>query len=142
MNFALLVMGLALGGGGAWLVAGSERPGSDTPCAATAERMRRVELVFGMSRKGRVGVSEAEWSTFLDREVTPRFPHGLTVLAGNGQWRNAAGVAVKEPSRLLLVWAKPAADLETRIAAVRDAWKRAHEQESVLRADGWSCVSF
>ena len=140
--FSALALSFALGAGGAWLVAGGIRPGPDTHCAAGGLPMRRVELVFGLSRKGRTDISESDWSAFLDREVTPRFPDGLTVLAGQGQWRNAAGVAIKEPSRLLLVWAKPVTDLEARIDAVREAWKRAHDQESVLRADGWNCVAF
>lgn len=140
---ALLLVALALGVAGvAMSLSGRWRGPAEPACPTGASAMLRLELAFGLSRKGRVDVSEAEWTAFLDREVTPRFPDGLTVLAGRGQWRNAAGVAVSEPARLLLIWVKPAADLETRIAAVRDAWKRAHDQESVLRADGTSCVSF
>ena len=139
---ALLLLAFGLGAGGVWLGHRStDRPGA-AACPAGGTAMVRLELVFGLSRKGRVDVSEADWTTFLDREVTPRFPDGLTVLAGRGQWRNAGGVAVSEPARVLLVWVKPAADLEARIAAVRDAWKQTHDQESVLRADGTSCVSF
>ena len=104
--------------------------------------MQRVELVFGMSRAGRVDVGEDEWTAFLAREVTPRFPDGLTVLAANGQWRGASGSVVREPARVLLIWIARSPDLETRIEAVRAAWKAAHAQESVLRADGASCVSF
>src|SRR5215471_12774980 len=33
------------------------------------------------------GVSETEWRAFLDREVTPRFPSGLSVLDVYGQWQ-------------------------------------------------------
>lgn len=140
---ALLLVALALGATGIAMGLSAGRRGAVEPhCVAGAAAMLRLELAFGLSRKGRVDVSEAEWTTFLDREVTPRFPDGLTVLAGRGQWRNAAGVAVGEPARLLLIWVKPAQDLEARIAAVREAWKRAHDQESVLRADGTSCVSF
>jgi len=111
-------------------------------CGDGGTRLRRVELVFGLSRKEREDVSEAEWSDFLSREVTPRFPDGLTVLAANGQWRNVAGVIVKEPARLLLVWAAAAPDLDQRIEQIRTAWKREHQQESVLRADSADCVSF
>jgi hypothetical protein len=144
MSMAAVAFALALviGAGAAWLGFGAGRSALTLACPAGADAMHRVELVFGFSRKGRVDVSEPEWALFLDREVTPRFPDGLTVLAGSGQWRNAAGVAVKEPSRVLLVWVKPAADLDARITAVREAWKSAHHQESVLRADGTSCVSF
>src|SRR5690606_25210715 len=33
--------------------------------------------------------AEAAWRGFLDREVTPRFPDGLTVVDVYGQWRGA-----------------------------------------------------
>ena len=104
--------------------------------------MQRVELVFGLSRKGRPDVTQAEWVAFLDREVTPRFPDGLTVLEAQGRWRNAAGVGVTEASRLLLVWVKPEASLGRRIDDIRDAWKVGQNQESVLRVQRQDCVSF
>ena len=138
----LLALSLALGAGGTWLGLAAGRAGDTVWCRAGSQPMHRLELVFGLSRQGRADVTEAEWAAFLDREVTPRFPDGLTVLAGNGQWRNASGVAVREPARLLLVWVTPTADLEARIKALRQAWKTAHAQESVLRADATSCVSF
>ena len=104
--------------------------------------MHRIELVFGMSRQGQPDISEAGWRKFLDAEITPRLPDGLTVLEGQGQWRNSAGEIVKEPSRLLLVWAKPQSDLTQRIEAIRSAWKQAQGQESVLKAESYDCVSF
>lgn len=139
---AALLVALAAGVTTAWLRPAPGGSGPALACPAGALPMQRLELVFGLSRKGRVDVSETEWTQFLDREVTPRFPDGLTVLAGKGQWRNTAGVIISEPSRVLLVWVKPAPDLETRITAVREAWKAAQQQESVLRADGMSCVGF
>jgi hypothetical protein len=33
------------------------------------------------------GISETEWRNFLDREVTPRFPAGLSVVDVYGQWQ-------------------------------------------------------
>src|SRR5690606_41197674 len=58
-------------------------------CAAGAFPMARLELYFGTQRPGGAPVTEAEWAAFLDEKVTPRFPDGLTVLTGNGQWRNS-----------------------------------------------------
>jgi hypothetical protein len=137
----LLVLGLLLAGGG--LLVGREIGRQTGPAACgTGSAMRRVELVFGLSRKDKPDITQEAWQTFLEREVTPRFPDGLTVLVGNGQWRNGDGRTVREPARLLLVWAAPAADLSGRIEAVREAWKREHSQESVLRAEAASCVAF
>lgn len=141
----LLALALVVGAAGTTLfLAPQFRDGikNAQACAAGDERLRRIELVFGLSRKGRADVSEAEWSDFMEREVTPRFPDGLTVIAANGQWRNAAGMIVREPARLLLVWAAAIPDLDQRIEHIRTAWKREQQQESVLRAFSTDCVSF
>jgi hypothetical protein len=45
-----------------------------------------VQLFFGHSIPGGGTVSESEWQDFLATSVTPRFPDGLTVLDGHGQW--------------------------------------------------------
>jgi hypothetical protein len=110
-------------------------------CPAAAAAMHRLELVFGMGRKDGGEVSEVEWRAFLDSEVTPKFPDGLTVLTGYGQWREGKGSLVKETSRLLLIW-YPGSTGDARIEAIRAAYKSRFGQESVLRAEGRSCVSF
>lgn len=111
-------------------------------CRAGAEAMARLELLFGLARRDALPVSEGEWAAFLDAEVTPRFPDGLTVLTGDGQWRNTAGAIVKERSKVLVIWHKPSADSEGRIEAIRAAYKKRFSQESVMRVDGVSCVAF
>lgn len=104
--------------------------------------MARVELLFGASRADGRAISDEEWRGFLDAEVTPRFPDGLTVLSGDGQWRNPAGRITRERSRILLVWYAPHATSSAAIDAIRDAYKKQFAQESVMRVDGAGCVSF
>lgn len=104
--------------------------------------MERVELLFGMGRKDGGEIGESDWRTFLEAEVTPRFPDGLTVLTGYGQWRNPAGAIAKESSRVLLIWVKHAPGNAASIEAIRTAWKARFQQDSVMRVDGVSCVSF
>jgi hypothetical protein len=111
-------------------------------CRANATAYARLELLFGLGRKDGGEIGEAEWRAFLDQEVTPRFPDGLTALGAYGQWRNSAGAIAKEKSVMLLVWHRPSADSEAKIEAIRSAYKARFAQESVLRADGLSCVSF
>ena len=111
-------------------------------CIAGAKPMTRLELMFGMSRKGGRTISDQEWRVFLAEEVTPRFPDGLTILQGYGQWRTTAGRITREPMRLLLIVFEPAADSEARIEAIRAAFKHRFQQDSVLRVDGQACVSF
>jgi hypothetical protein len=128
------------------LAAFSIRPTGDrqpaAACRGPAQAMTRFELLFGMGRKDGGDVGEAEWRRFLDAEIAPRFPDGLTVLMAEGQWRNAEGRNIQETSRMLLIWAKPEADADGKIEAIRAAWKARFGQESVMRVDGASCVAF
>ena len=104
--------------------------------------MTRLELLFGTSRLDRSPVSEQEWIRFLDSEVTPRFPSGLTVLSGTGQWRGGDGVLAKEQSRILVVWYESNQPADGDIEAIRLAYKQRFDQESVMRVESVSCVSF
>jgi hypothetical protein len=133
---------LALGAGLATLALSPLAIAPSRVCNPPAEAMPRLELLFGMGRKSGGEVGEDEWRSFLDAEVTPRFPDGLTVLTGYGQWRSASGALAKETSRVLVIWAKPGPDLQARIEAIRAAWKTRFQQESVMRVDSASCVSF
>ena len=111
-------------------------------CQTGAMLMARLELLFGMSRRDAAPVSDAEWQKFVDQEVTPRFPDGLTVIQAYGQWRNSKGAIAKENSRVLLILYQPKPGSDERIEAIRSAYKARFEQESVMRVDGFSCVSF
>jgi Protein of unknown function (DUF3574) len=112
-------------------------------CAEGAYAMARLELYFGTQRPGGAPVTEAEWAGFLDEEVTPRFPDGLTVLRGNGQWRNSKGVVTKETSAVLVILYTPAPEKEAAVEDIRAAYKDRFDQESVMRVDGpTQCVSF
>jgi hypothetical protein len=108
----------------------------------TGNALARLELLFGMGKADGGGIGEGAWQDFLAAEVTPRFPDGLTVLAGQGQWRNGSGALIRESARMLLIFYRPDAAAEARIEAVRIAYKARFGQESVLRADGTACVSF
>src|SRR5262249_44754352 len=109
---------------------------------SSAARMARVELLFGAQRKDAPPVSEEDSTAFLAAEVTPRFPDGLTVFTGQGQWRAAGQAIIKETSRMLVIWYEDTNNASARIEAIRAAYKARFRQASVLRADGESCVSF
>jgi hypothetical protein len=97
----------------------------------------RTELYFGFGKKDGTEVTEEEWSKFLADEVTSRFPDGFTVVSATGQYRGANGTIVREHSRvLILLYSKkdrPQAD--RKIEAIRTAYCKRFEQESVLRVD-------
>ncbi len=111
-----------------------------------AEPFTRTELFFGTTRPDDSTVTDEEWNAFLDEEITPRFPAGLTVLMGDGQFENASGEIIEEES-IVLILLYPVDDTgksSDLIEEIRDAYETAFEQESVLRADGGVpvCASF
>ncbi|MGO9420245.1 DUF3574 domain-containing protein [Roseiarcus sp.] len=112
-------------------------------CAAPTSATQQVELYFGASVKGRPFVTERAWSKFLDTEVTPRFPDGLTVFDAHGQWRSGDGRIYREATRVLLILYKADAASEGKIEALRDAYKKQfHQEDAPLRVDSTVCATF
>jgi uncharacterized protein DUF3574 len=117
-------------------------PSLGAVCRADAKPMARVELLFGLGRSHRPNVSDEQWRKFLADVVTPRFPAGLTVWSGSGQWRENDRLTHREPMRFLLIYYAPSADSEKAIESIRDVYKRRFGQTSVMRVDSEACVSF
>jgi hypothetical protein len=112
-------------------------------CVPPAESMVSAELLFGRKIGDRIGVSEAAFAAFLAREVTPRFPDGLTVLDARGQWRELDRDAiVREPSKLVLLTFRDDPARRENLGAIAEAYKRQFRQQSVLIALRASCVTF
>lgn len=111
-------------------------------CSRPARLMGRVELFFGATLSDGQPLADEDWRKFVDEEVTPRFPEGLTEITGRGQWRRPDGVITREPSRVLLIWYSPAINKDADIEAIRAAYKTRFKQMSVMRVDGVNCVSF
>ena len=101
-------------------------------CDAPQRPMQQIELTFGRSIAGHHRVGEAAWSRFLAREITPRFPDGLTVLDAAGQWRDpVGGRLVREPSKMVIIVTADDAAARERIAAIVAAYKQRFHQRSV-----------
>ncbi|HEY6403085.1 MAG TPA: DUF3574 domain-containing protein, partial [Blastocatellia bacterium] len=63
----------------------------------------RTELYFGMNRSDGGEVSQKEFDGFLSGFITPRFPDGLTVIKGKGQFLNSEGDVERERSVVLIL---------------------------------------
>jgi hypothetical protein len=114
----------------------SHRAMGKAPGDALGNPMTATRLYFGMSMPGGGRVSEAAWRDFLAREVTPRFPDGLTVLEARGQWRDrGSGRILRERSRVLLLLHRGTAKAKSAIAAIIARYKARFRQQSVLRVD-------
>jgi hypothetical protein len=141
------------------LLSGCAHPGSPAPAASsTAPTLSGdpahpgrtsgwvdTKLYFGLGPADHPeqGVSEAKWREFLDREVTPRFPDGLSVVDVYGQWQGA-----KQPSperlrsKMLIVDYPDTQENRDKAEAIRSAWKKMTGDQSVLRVTQPVDVSF
>ena len=90
-------------------------------------------LYLGRSIPAGGEVSEAQWTRFLAEVVTPRFPNGFTVLAGQGQWRDKTGGIEHERSFILEFVHRDDAATEKAVQEIAADYKRRFAQEAVLR---------
>ena len=123
------------------LAACADADGPD--CPDGTDPWVRYELYIGRGNdQSGLIVTDSAWEGFLADTVTPRFPDGLTVLDGRGQWRGAEGLVQKEHSTVLVILAPPGGDAMRLLDEVSDEYKARFAQESVLRVVSDACVSF
>ena len=118
--------------------ADSSAPERGTPYVET-------RLFFGTARPdGGPAVTDRQFTAFVDSEVTPDFPDGLTVQSGRGQWRDASGQVEKERSYelILLYPVREAAASDRKIEEIRRAYEKTFGQEAVARVDERARVDF
>jgi hypothetical protein len=111
-------------------------------CPAGQEAHRTAQLFFGRNVGEKAQVSEADFHRFVDEELTPKFPDGLTVLDGGGQWRGDENRLIREASKVVMIVLPKGRDSSPRIEAVRAAYKTRFHQDSVLLVTQSACVSF
>jgi hypothetical protein len=117
----------------------------DTAHPAHAADWVETRLYFGLGPADHPeqGVSEGRWRDFLDKEVTPRFPDGLSVVDVYGQWQGKSGTAPERlRSKLLIIDYPDNAANEAKIDAIRAAWKQRTGDQSVLKVTEPADVSF
>lgn len=128
----LVVLAVAV----AWVL-----PAAAEPCADPLKPMLRAELFFGRTIGDRFGVTDRLWQIYVDRELTPRFPEGFTVVDGRGQWREDDAV-MREASKIVIVVAPDSADVRTRIATAMNAYIKQFKQKSVGLVTQAVCAAF
>ena len=137
-RFLVVGLGLILAG----CVTRPYQPGS-CPGASSGECLIRTELFFGLAKPDGSLISAAEWSSFLDERILPRFPEGLTVHDTTGRYLDAQRHTVKEPSHVVVLFYPPdqASTANEKIAAIVSEYCSQYHQESVLRADSMQSMS-
>jgi len=116
---------------------------ADCPGGIPGDPGVTVQLFFGRSIKGGGSVDAAAWQEFLAQSVTPRFPAGLTVLEGAGQWQQrSTGRVIAENSTIVLIVTEPSAENWRKFREIREEYKKRFSQESVGLVVNQSCASW
>ena len=112
-------------------------------CLSGQQAMLSAELLFGRKIGDRIGVSEAAFRRFVDKELTPRFPDGLTILDASGQYRDRErGRLIREPSKLVQIAISDEPANRDKLAAIAEAYKHRFHQQSVGVILKPVCASF
>jgi len=139
-----LIFGATLLGISGCATAPAPAPLEKTLCKAIAGApSESITLAFGLSLSGGGEITEAEWDDFLAREVTPRFPAGLSVTEVRGQWQDTpASPIIQERARLVWIIAPSSPDLGAKLTGIRNAYKKRFNQSSVAAFIHSGCASF
>jgi hypothetical protein len=122
---------------------GASAQTAEPSCHGNQQTRKIAELLFGRDIGRHLGVSNSDWAHFAARELTPRFPDGLTVSDALGQWRDRDnGAIVREPSKRVEIVLPGNTDDNTKLDAVVEAYKRSFKQQSVAVIVRSACVSF
>lgn len=98
-------------------------------------------LHFGMHTPDGA-LSDADWTRFVDDEITPRFPDGFTVLDARGQWRGPDGRIEREPSRVVEIVHGDDVHSRDAVRTLVGLYKSRYRQESVLRVRSQALACF
>jgi hypothetical protein len=108
-----------------------------TVTAPIVESWVRTEIYCALAPLDAEGLglaaAEGTWRTFLDEEVTPRFPDGFSVLDAYGQWREEAGANIlRERSKVLVIVYPDTAARRAGIEAICAAYRKRTGQTGAL----------
>lgn len=116
-------------------------PQSGTTCEAGDRWALKEVLYFGRNRPEGGVVNDSAWTAFVDAEITPRFPSGLTVTDGVGQWRGRSGLVERERSEVVTIYHDDTPQAHQAIGEIVVEYKRAFNQEAVLHEHGRVCIT-
>jgi len=98
---------------------------------------------LGLANAPDKGIRESQWRDFLDKEVTTRFPSGLSVVDVYGQWQGKNQTTPERlRSKMLIIDYPDTQENRDKIEAIRTAWKQQTGDQSVLRVTEPAAVSF
>lgn len=136
MNLAgcRILLGLLVGTAVSGCRVVSSSPPTPAAVATNASEVQVLDrLYFGRNIPTGGQVSDAEWARFVAEVITPRFPAGLTIFQGEGQWRGNDGQIDREPSMIIEITHADTPGNDRAVADIAKAYKQRFSQEAVLR---------
>jgi len=100
---------------------------------AGAQALVSDRLFFGRDIPGGGQVSDSAWAAFLAEVVTPRFPAGLTVWHGDGQWLDSRGVLEHEAAMVVEVMHAPGVPPDSVFERIATEYRTRFHQDAVIR---------
>ena len=117
-------------------------PPGDATCAGDTVPAATVQMLFGRAIGAQGEVGDSEWRDFVATAITPRFPDGLTVIEGEGQFRGASGAVLRERAKIVMIVVPDAAAAMERIDAIAETYKTRFRQDSVGVVITPACARF
>ena len=108
-------------------------------CPAGQAELRTAQLF--LSAKAPAKLSDVELRRFVDQEVAPRFPDGVTLVDGGGQWKGAENRMIREAAKVLLIVLPARGDPAGQVEAVRAAYRTRFKQDSIVVLPPPACVA-
>lgn len=111
-----------------------------SPCRDKAWAESTLYLGRTMNTKP---VSDEAWRTFVETDVTPKFPDGFTYTNARGAWYNSVfKQTLYEDSTMLIILHADTDENRRKIEDVARAYRATFNQQAVLRARKSVCVAF
>ena len=111
-------------------------------CRPDERRLVRDTLYFGAALPDGGEVDATAWRQFEDEALTPAFPDGYSVVPAHGTWRDSAGAATNESSRIVIVVHADTAGSAAALREIAARYRERFHQQSVLHEHGVVCARF
>lgn len=108
-------------------------------CPVGQSELRTAQLF--LSAKPPAKISDNDIRKFVDTEVTPRFPDGVTVVDGGGQWRGDENRMIREAAKVVMIVLPENGDPVAKVEQVRTAYRARFKQDSVVLLPPPACVA-
>ena len=107
-------------------------------CPAGQAHLRTAQLF--LSARPPAKITDSDIRRFVDVEITPRFPDGVTVVDGGGQWRGDENRMIREAAKVVVIVLPERGDPAGKVDAVRAAYKSRFKQDSVVVLPPPACM--